>query len=142
VLETGEPIAQVARELAVDEGTLGNWVTIAQRARDGGDGPLAVAAFIAAQREQYGIPCATACRALQVSSSWFHKWRHGDPSPRHARRIALAAEVARLPPPAPRQPHRQPGTASRPQTAGASARLGEWCLGVGSAVGLPVHEPR
>jgi putative transposase len=55
-----------------------------------------VAAFIAAQRERHGIPYATACRALQVSPAWFHKWRHGDPSPRHARRIALAAEVARL----------------------------------------------
>jgi putative transposase len=55
-----------------------------------------VAAFIAAQGEQHGIPYATACRALQVSPAWFYKWRHGDPSPRHARRIGLAAEVARL----------------------------------------------
>jgi putative transposase len=55
-----------------------------------------VAAFIAALREQHGVPYATACRALGVSPAWFHKWRHGDPSPRHARRIALAAEVARL----------------------------------------------
>jgi transposase InsO family protein len=55
-----------------------------------------VAAFIAAQRDEHGIPYATACRALKVSPAWFYKWRHGDPSPRHARRIALAAEVARL----------------------------------------------
>ncbi len=48
------------------------------------------------QGEQHGIPYATACRALQVSPAWFYKWRHGDPSPRHARRISLAAEVARL----------------------------------------------
>ena len=27
VRETGKPIAQVARELGVNEGTLGNWVT-------------------------------------------------------------------------------------------------------------------
>jgi transposase len=40
VFETDKPIAQVARELGVNEGTLGNWVTIARRARDGGDGPL------------------------------------------------------------------------------------------------------
>jgi transposase len=26
VLETGKPIAQVARELGINEGTLGNWV--------------------------------------------------------------------------------------------------------------------
>jgi transposase len=29
VRETGRPIAQVARELGVNEGTLGNWVTSA-----------------------------------------------------------------------------------------------------------------
>lgn len=40
VEETGKPIAQVARELGVNEGTLGNWVLKARRARDGGDAPL------------------------------------------------------------------------------------------------------
>jgi transposase len=35
VEETGKPIAQVARDLGVNEGTLGNWV---QRARDARDG--------------------------------------------------------------------------------------------------------
>ena len=57
-----------------------------------GDGPVAVAAFIAAQREDHGVPHAVACRALGVSPAWFYKWRHGDPSARHARQIALAAE--------------------------------------------------
>jgi putative transposase len=55
-----------------------------------------VAAFIAAQRDQHGIPQATACRALQVSQAWFYKWRDGDPSPRHARRAELTIEVRRL----------------------------------------------
>ncbi|WP_084037333.1 IS3 family transposase [Haloechinothrix halophila] len=55
-----------------------------------------MAAFIAAQRERHGIPYATACRALRVSQSWFYKWRHGDSSPRHARRARLAIEVKRL----------------------------------------------
>jgi hypothetical protein len=55
-----------------------------------------VAAFIAAQREQHRVPLATVCRALRVSPAWFYKWRDGDPSPRHVRRIALAAEIARL----------------------------------------------
>jgi transposase InsO family protein len=55
-----------------------------------------VAGFIAAQGEQHGIPYTTACRALGVSPAWFYKWRYGDPSPRHARRIGLAGEVARL----------------------------------------------
>jgi transposase len=40
VRETGKPIAQVARDLGVNEGTLGNWVTAGRRRRDGGDGQL------------------------------------------------------------------------------------------------------
>ncbi len=38
VEETGKPIAQVARDLGVNEGTLGNWVYQARAARDGSDG--------------------------------------------------------------------------------------------------------
>lgn len=33
--ETNKPIAQVARNLPVNEGTLGNWVARAREARDG-----------------------------------------------------------------------------------------------------------
>ena len=40
VFETGKPIAQVARELGVNEGTLGNWVVKARRDRDGGTAAL------------------------------------------------------------------------------------------------------
>jgi putative transposase len=61
-----------------------------------GDGPVAVARFIAAQRAEHQIPYATACRALQVSPSWFYKWRDGDASPRRARRAQLTAEIGRL----------------------------------------------
>ena len=35
VMETGKPIAQVARDLGVSEGTLGNWCAKARRAREG-----------------------------------------------------------------------------------------------------------
>jgi transposase len=38
VEETGRPIAAVARDLGVNEGTLGNWVARAREARDGTDG--------------------------------------------------------------------------------------------------------
>jgi transposase InsO family protein len=55
-----------------------------------------VSRFIDSQRARHGIAYATTCRALGVSQSWYYKWRHGDPSPRHARRRALTAEVGRL----------------------------------------------
>ena len=35
VEETGKPIAQVARDLGVNEGTLGNWVQRAREEREG-----------------------------------------------------------------------------------------------------------
>ena len=35
VLESGKPIAQVARDLGVNEGTLGNWVNLDRQAREG-----------------------------------------------------------------------------------------------------------
>ena len=55
-----------------------------------------MAAFIASQREQHGIPHAVSCRALGVSQSWFYKWEDRVPPPRAARRERLRAEVAAL----------------------------------------------
>jgi putative transposase len=55
-----------------------------------------VARFIAIQRAEHQIPHATCCRALGVSQAWFYKWRHGDPSTRHARREQLQIEIGRL----------------------------------------------
>jgi transposase len=40
VFETGKPIAQVARELGINEGTLGNWCARERRKREAGDGAL------------------------------------------------------------------------------------------------------
>ena len=40
VRETGKPIAQVARDLGINEGTLGNWVNADKRRRGEGDGAL------------------------------------------------------------------------------------------------------
>jgi transposase len=37
VEETGKPVAQVARELGINEGTLGTWVLKDRRARNGGE---------------------------------------------------------------------------------------------------------
>jgi len=55
-----------------------------------------VAAFIAAQGADHGIPAAACCRALGVPRSWYYKWKEGDRSPRRARRERLEAEIARL----------------------------------------------
>jgi transposase len=40
VRETGKPIAQVARELGIHDGTLGNWVNADRHRRQGGDGTV------------------------------------------------------------------------------------------------------
>jgi hypothetical protein len=72
------------------------WRSQAQRGPlgQGRDGAVAVAALIAAQRDQHRIPYAVACRALGVSRSWFYKWNGGTLTPRAARRQALAAQMS------------------------------------------------
>jgi putative transposase len=57
---------------------------------------VSVAGFIATQWAEHQIPHATACRALGVSQAWFYKGRHGDASPRHARREQLTVAIRRL----------------------------------------------
>jgi transposase-like protein len=42
VIETSRPIAQVARELGIVEGTLGNWVNAYRREHAGEEPPLTV----------------------------------------------------------------------------------------------------
>lgn len=55
-----------------------------------------MAAFIAAQRDQHGIPHAVACRALRISPSCFYRWKDGHVPARVARRQGLAELVRRL----------------------------------------------
>ena len=55
-----------------------------------------MAALIAAQRDEHGIPAALACRALGVSRSWFYKHEDGVLPPRAARHEQLRAAVRRL----------------------------------------------
>ena len=57
---------------------------------------MSLAALIATQRVDYGIPHAVSCRALGVSQAWLYKWRHGDRSVRRKRRAALVALIAYL----------------------------------------------
>ena len=54
-----------------------------------------MAAFIASQREQHGVPQAVSCRALGVSQSWFYRWKGGAAAAGSAA-AAVKAEVARL----------------------------------------------
>jgi putative transposase len=57
---------------------------------------VSLAALIAVQRAEHGIPHAVSCRALGVSQAWFYKWRRGDASLRRSRRRALAELIAYL----------------------------------------------
>ncbi|MFC6881513.1 MULTISPECIES: hypothetical protein [Actinomadura] len=47
---------------------------------------MIVAEFIASCRTEHGIPHAIACRALQVSQSWFYKQVNRVPTIRERRR--------------------------------------------------------
>ena len=57
---------------------------------------MSLAAFIADQRTTHRVPHAVACRALEVSESWFYKWQHrrSTVSPDQQRRAQLDVAVA------------------------------------------------
>ena len=57
---------------------------------------MSLAAFIASQRTEHRVPHAVACRALDVSESWFYKWRDRAPTPAQQRRAALDAKVKEI----------------------------------------------
>lgn len=52
--------------------------------------------FIAVQRTTHGVPHAVACRALEVSESWFYKWQSRGPSDRRRRRDRLDEAVKKF----------------------------------------------
>jgi len=54
---------------------------------------MTVASFIAAQRTDHGVPHAVSCRAMEVPSSTFYKWRDRPPTARQQRRAELDAAV-------------------------------------------------
>lgn len=56
---------------------------------------MTVSGFIAAQRTDHGVPHTVACRALDVSTSWFYKWHDRPPTARQRRRAALDEAVKR-----------------------------------------------
>lgn len=57
---------------------------------------MSLAAFIASQRTEHRVPHAVACRALDVSESWFYKWRDRPPTPAQQRRAELDAKVREI----------------------------------------------
>ncbi|MCP9955735.1 IS3 family transposase [Actinomadura madurae] len=57
---------------------------------------MIVAEFIASYRTEHGIPHAIACRALQVSQSWFYTHINRTPTSREQRRARLEEEIRRL----------------------------------------------
>jgi transposase InsO family protein len=54
---------------------------------------MTVASFVAAQRTDHAVPHAVSCRALDVSESWFYKWRQRPPTERARRRAHIDAQV-------------------------------------------------
>jgi transposase len=84
VFETGKPIAQVARDLGINEGTLGNWVAAARRAHDRGDqGPLSEderAELARLRRENAELRMQRdVLIGLVRRRSWVHRaWTSGD----------------------------------------------------------------
>jgi transposase InsO family protein len=57
---------------------------------------MSLASFVASQRTDHGVAHAVACRALDVSESWFYKWRDRPPTPAQQRRVDLDAKVAEV----------------------------------------------
>jgi transposase InsO family protein len=56
---------------------------------------MTVASFVAAQRTDYGVAHVISCRALELSESWFYKWRDRPATPRQQRRVTLDDAVKR-----------------------------------------------
>jgi transposase len=76
VRETGKPVAQVARDLGIISGTLGNWVN-ADRSRSGGDGMIsederAELARLRKENAELAMRCEVLKRsvALWVRTRW------------------------------------------------------------------------
>ncbi len=57
---------------------------------------MSVASFVAAQRANHGVAHAFTCRVLEISESWFYKWRDRPPTPRQQRRTQLVAAVRQV----------------------------------------------
>src|SRR5205809_6064782 len=77
VRETGKPIAEVARDLGINAGTLGNWVNADKRRRGDGSGALdederAELARLRRENAERGMrhPMRSICQAAAMSGWW------------------------------------------------------------------------
>src|SRR5690349_6904221 len=80
VRETGKPIAQVARDLGINSGTLGNWVN-ADRSRQGGGGTVsederAELARLRKENAELAMRCDVLMRS--VALGWFQRVGQAD----------------------------------------------------------------
>ena len=126
VRETGKPIAQVARELGIHDGTLGNWVSAERRRRERGDGPLSEDERAELVRLQSS---ARSCRCGVMCSSAV--WPFGSPR----RWAGSRGRVHRCPEGGSRHParHRLPGAGGVPVVV---LQVEGWSVaGAGSAPG-------
>jgi putative transposase len=57
---------------------------------------VSVASFVAAQRTDHGVPHALTCRLLEISESWFFKWRDRPPTPRQQRRCEFVGAIREI----------------------------------------------
>jgi transposase-like protein len=67
VIETGKPIAEVARDLGIRDGTLGNWVNAWRREHPGPDRPVDPMARVRVQEMEYEI------RRLRMENEFLKK---------------------------------------------------------------------
>ena len=67
VLETGRPIAEVARDLQINDGTLGNWVNAWRHAHPEPDKPLSAADYARMQEMEAEI------RRLRMENEFLKK---------------------------------------------------------------------
>ena len=118
VLETGKPIAQVARELGINEGTLGNWCARERRSREGGNPALsesrARGAGAAADRRTSSCGCSVMSSSARWPSGSTRRWA-GSGGAVHRRPEGRAPDPAR---------HRVPGAGGQPGVVLQVARRG------------------
>ena len=77
VRETGRPIAQIAKDLGINEGTLGNWVNADKRRRGEADGALSEderAELARLRRENAELAMGRVCSSAASPSGSRTRW--------------------------------------------------------------------